>query len=187
MTSVDSAVYNSLCVVALIFIGFLVVKALGNSKPAYFRALHLDGFEKQNIEVGYSFWSWHLEFRINGESIQKAEPEDKIVFQFDDKNQAILTWKYQPLGWDAPQIFLNEKPISWIEKLMPYEVLWFILFPLILAFDSQGFSLLTIPFCLWFNIKIFRAQQHKLAGYILTIAASVVMHFILVIVTFLFF
>jgi hypothetical protein len=143
-------------------------------------SLNIKGFEGQNIQAEISYWSGP-KLLVNGMPVQKGKTRADLLLQRNDGRQVPAYWKMQGLGFDVPQLVVDNEVIKLVEPLKWFEWLWGGL-PLFLVFIGGFFGALTGLLGFFFNAQIFRTRINGFLKYLATGAISglaVVVYFFL--------
>ena len=132
-------------------------------------SLNLKGFEGQDLKVNVGFWTGS-KLLVNDMPVQKGKNRGEMLLQRNDGQQVTAYWKMQGLGFDVPQLVVDNEVIKIVEPLQWYEWLWGGL-PIFLVFIGGFFGALTGLLGFYFNAQIFRT---KLNGFLKFLVSGVI-------------
>jgi hypothetical protein len=130
----------------------------------------IPGMEGQNIEVSYSFWTGNR-LLVEGERAQKGTTRNQFLLKKNDGTTAVATWKIQALGFDVPQLQVDDMVVKAVEPLAWYELLWSIL-PVGLILIGGFIGAICGFVAFFFNGRIFRSDMSVILKYVVTALIS---------------
>ena len=140
-------------------------------KQAMIYKVNIDGFEGQVIEIKTSFFV-SPKLLVNGQPAPKGSKRGEMLLKSNDGAEVVAKWKPQLIGFDVPQLVVNDKVISVVEPIKWYQAVWSGL-SLILVFigGALGAILGLIGFTV--NIRIFRTEMNGALKYLVSAIVSV--------------
>jgi hypothetical protein len=130
----------------------------------------IPGMEGQNVELAYNFWTGNRVL-VNGEKAPRGKKPNQFLLKKNDGTEAIASLKMQVLGFDVPQLQVDEQVYAAVEPLKWYQIVWSIL-PVGLLFVGGFIGAMCGLFAFYANGRIFRSNMNEILKYIVTALIS---------------
>lgn len=134
-------------------------------------AVHLEGFENQNLAVHAGFWTGPR-LLVNGEPAPRGSRRGEMLLRRNDGTPVTARWKPQVLGLDVPQLVVEGKTVRLVEPLRWYQLLWGG-WPILLIFLGGALGALAGFIGFLINTRLFRAPLNGFLKYLVTGLVSV--------------
>jgi hypothetical protein len=131
----------------------------------------VEGFEGQDLEVDYSFWTGTKLF-VNGQQAPKGEKRGEFTLSKNDGSMVVGKWKAVFLfGFDVPQLVVGDRVIDVVEPLKWYQWLWSG-WMVIFIFIGGALGAVSAVLAFGVNTRIFRSTMNEALKYVLTAGVS---------------
>jgi hypothetical protein len=131
----------------------------------------IEGFEGRNAEIKINYLTGPKLF-IDGKPAPKGSKRGEMLLQRNDGKQVNAAWKLRFLGFDYPQLIVNNKLINFVEPLKWYQWGWSAL-PLAFCIIGGALGAIAGLTAMTINVKVFRTEIYGVLKYALTGVISI--------------